>query len=207
MQKVRSPCGSADLRGTPAEPGGAQWRSALRERFASASSLSWSMWAWATMTSMVENMCGLLVGSYLMVCPCLTRPGFARRFSYVERANAGGVGATLRVQTRKAPGELGSCVRRLMVAYRPKRVGFGLVGFVPGSAVVEVGPVNCGSPPVDLGLCLGAVAGLVELVNDLLVGERGFKDVCWGGRELGVQVAPPQHGLDLVIKTHATVGS
>ena len=92
-------------------------------------------------------------------------------------------------------------------AYRPKRVGFGLVGFVPGSAVVEVGPVNCGSPPVDLGLCLGAVAGLVELVNDLLVGERGFKDVCWGGRELGVQVAPPQHGLDLVIKTHATVGS
>ena len=34
-----------------------------------------------------------------------------------------------------------------------------------------------------------------------------FKDVCWGGRELGVQVAPPQHGLDLVIKTHATVGS
>ena len=52
-------------------------------------------------------------------------------------------------------------------AYRPKRVGFGLVGFVPGSAVVEVGPVNCGSPPVDLGLCLGAVAGLVELVNDL----------------------------------------
>ena len=32
---------------------------------------------------------GLLVGSYLMVCPCLTRPGFARRFSYVERANAG----------------------------------------------------------------------------------------------------------------------
>lgn len=89
-------------------------------------------------------------------------------------------------------------------AYRPKRVGFGLVGFVPGSAVVEVGPVNCGSPPVDLGLCLGAVAGLVELVNDLLVGDRGFKDVCWGGRELGVQVAPPQHGLDLVIKTHAT---
>ena len=73
------------------------------------------MCAWATMTSMVENMCGLLVGSYLMVCPCLTRPGFARRFSYVERANAGGVGATLRVQTRKAPGELGSCVRRLMV--------------------------------------------------------------------------------------------
>ena len=89
-------------------------------------------------------------------------------------------------------------------AYRSKRVGFGLVGFVPGSAVVEVGPVNCGSPPVDLGLCLGAVAGLVELVNDLLVGDRGFKDVCWGGRELGVQVAPPQHGLDLVIKAHAT---
>lgn len=75
---------------------------------------------------------------------------------------------------------------------------------MPGSAVVEVGLVNCGSPPVDLGLCLGAVAGLVELVNDLLVGDRGFKDVYWGGGELGVQVAPPQHGLDLVIKTHAT---
>ena len=53
---------------------------------------------------------------------------------------------------------------------------------MPGSAVVEVGPVNCGSPPVDLGLCLGAVAGLVELVNDLLVGERGFK----GSSELSV---------------------
>lgn len=127
MQKVRSPCGSADLRGTPAEPGGAQWRSALRERFASASSLSWSMWAWATMTSMVENMCGLLVGSYLMVCPCLTRPGFARRFSYVERANAGGVGATLRVQTRKAPGELGSCVRRLMVIVYPLKFEYSTV--------------------------------------------------------------------------------
>ena len=70
--------------------------------------------------------------------------------------------------------------------------------------MVEVGPVNCGSPPVDLGLylglCLGAVAGLVELVNDLLVGDRGFKDVCWGGRELGVQVVPPQHGLDWCLR-------
>ena len=45
----------------------AQWRSALRERLASASSLSWSMWAWATMTSMVENMSDLLVGSYSWV--------------------------------------------------------------------------------------------------------------------------------------------
>ena len=76
----------------------------------------------ATMTSMVENMCGLLVRSYLMVCPCLTRPGFARRFSYVVRANAGGVGATLRVQTRKAPGELGSCVRRSMVIVIPRNL-------------------------------------------------------------------------------------
>lgn len=85
------------------------------------------MCAWATMTSMVENMCGLLVGSYLMVCPCLTRPGFARRFSYVERANAGGVGATLRVQTRKAPGELGSCVRRLMVIVYPSKFEYSTV--------------------------------------------------------------------------------
>ena len=85
------------------------------------------MCAWATMTSMVENMCGLLVGSYLMVCPCLTRPGFARRFSYVERANAGGVGATLRVQTRKAPGELGSCVRRMMVTVYPSKFEYSTV--------------------------------------------------------------------------------
>ncbi len=40
IQKVRSPCGSADLRGTPAEPEFAQWRSAFTRCLASASSLS-----------------------------------------------------------------------------------------------------------------------------------------------------------------------
>ena len=40
MQKVRSPCGSADLRGTPAWPEFAQWRSAFTRCLASASSLS-----------------------------------------------------------------------------------------------------------------------------------------------------------------------
>ena len=50
----------------------------MRERFASASSLSWSMWAWATMTSMVENMSELLVGSYCVLIPCLTRPRITR---------------------------------------------------------------------------------------------------------------------------------
>ena len=100
MQKVRSPCGSADLRGTPAEPGVAQWRSALRERFASASSLSWSMWAWATMTSMVENIAGSS-WDRVFVCSCLARPGIARRVSREEYANAGGVGATLRVKQEK----------------------------------------------------------------------------------------------------------
>ena len=40
MQKVRSPCGSADLRGTPAWPEFAQWRSAFTRRLVSASSLS-----------------------------------------------------------------------------------------------------------------------------------------------------------------------
>ena len=40
MQKVRSPCGSADLRGTPVWPEFAQWRSAFTRRLASASSLS-----------------------------------------------------------------------------------------------------------------------------------------------------------------------
>ena len=40
MQKVRSPCGSADLRGIPAVPEFAQWRSAFTRRLASASSLS-----------------------------------------------------------------------------------------------------------------------------------------------------------------------
>ena len=40
MQKVRSPCGSADLRGTPLVPEFAQWRSAFTRCLASASSLS-----------------------------------------------------------------------------------------------------------------------------------------------------------------------
>ena len=40
MQKVRSPCGSADLRGTPAWPEFAQWRSAFTRCLVSASSLS-----------------------------------------------------------------------------------------------------------------------------------------------------------------------
>ena len=40
IQKVRSPCGSADLRGTPAWPEFAQWRSAFTRCLASASSLS-----------------------------------------------------------------------------------------------------------------------------------------------------------------------
>ena len=40
MQKVRSPSGSADLRGTPAKPEFAQWRSAFTMCLASASSLS-----------------------------------------------------------------------------------------------------------------------------------------------------------------------
>ena len=40
MQKVRSPCGSADLRGTPAVPEFAQWRSAFTRCLVSASSLS-----------------------------------------------------------------------------------------------------------------------------------------------------------------------
>ena len=101
MQKVRSPCGSADLRGTPAEPGVAQWRSALRERLVSASSLSWSMWAWATMTSMVENMSDLLVGSYSWVVSLFDEAGDRPAVSYVERANAGGVGATLRFKQEK----------------------------------------------------------------------------------------------------------
>ena len=36
------------------------------------------MWAWATMTSMVENMSELLVGSYCVLIPCLTRPRITR---------------------------------------------------------------------------------------------------------------------------------
>ena len=40
IQKVRSPCGSADLRGTPVVPELAQWRSAFTRCLASVSSLS-----------------------------------------------------------------------------------------------------------------------------------------------------------------------
>ena len=36
------------------------------------------MWAWATMTSMVENMSELLVGLYCVLIPCLTRPRITR---------------------------------------------------------------------------------------------------------------------------------
>ena len=80
----------------------AQWRSALRERLASASSLSWSMWAWATMTSMVENMSDSSWDRIRGLYPCLTRPGIARRISNVERAVADRVGATLRVSNKKS---------------------------------------------------------------------------------------------------------
>lgn len=62
---------------------GAQWRSALRERLASASSLSWSMCAWATMTSIVENMSDLLVGSYSWVVSLFDEAG--DRPAYLER--------------------------------------------------------------------------------------------------------------------------
>ena len=114
MQKVRSPCGSADLRGTPGGPGVAQWRSALRERFASASSLSWSMWAWATMTSMVENIAGSswdrVFNRVFLLGEAGDRPaGLARgacQRGWRRRDPA--------CQTRKAPDELGGCVRRLM---------------------------------------------------------------------------------------------
>ena len=40
-----------------------------------------------------------------------------------------------------------------------QNVLLGLVGFVPGSVVVEVGPVDCGAPAFDFVLGLGAVAG------------------------------------------------
>ncbi|MEZ7678445.1 hypothetical protein O3645_03135 [Pauljensenia sp. 27098_8_107] len=43
----------------------------------------------------------LLVGSYVVLIPCLTRPGITRRISFVECANAGGVGATLRFKQEK----------------------------------------------------------------------------------------------------------
>ena len=59
------------------------------------------MWAWATMMSMVENMSELLVGSYVVLIPCLTRPGITRWISFVECANAGSVGATLRFKQEK----------------------------------------------------------------------------------------------------------
>ena len=80
----------------------AQWRSALRERLASASSLSSSMWAWATMTSMVENMSDSSWDRIRGLYPCLTRPGIARRISNVECAAADRVGATLRVPNKKS---------------------------------------------------------------------------------------------------------
>lgn len=40
------------------------------------------MWAWATMTSMVENMSELLVGSYCVLIPCLTRPRITRSVTW-----------------------------------------------------------------------------------------------------------------------------
>ena len=43
----------------------------------------------------------LLLGLYRGLYPCLTRPGITRWVSYVECANAGCVGATLRVSNKK----------------------------------------------------------------------------------------------------------
>ena len=44
----------------------------------------------------------LLLGLYRGLYPCLTRPGITRRASYTECANAGCVGATLRVSNKKS---------------------------------------------------------------------------------------------------------
>lgn len=73
--KSPQPKGSADLRRIPAWPKFAQWRSALRKRFASASSLSWSMWAWATMTSMVEEHEWVPRGIVLVIVSLLDEAG------------------------------------------------------------------------------------------------------------------------------------
>lgn len=43
----------------------------------------------------------LLLGLYRGLYPCLTRPGITRRISFVECANAGSVGATLRFKQEK----------------------------------------------------------------------------------------------------------
>ena len=101
MQKVRSPCGSADLRGTPAAPEFDQWRSAFTMCLVSASSLSWSMWAWATMTSMVENIADSswdrVFNRVFLLGEVGDRPaGLAR-----GACQRGCVGATLRVKQEK----------------------------------------------------------------------------------------------------------
>ena len=77
------------------------------------------MWAWATMTSMVENMSELLVGSYCVLIPCLTRPRITR--SVTRSVPTRVASARPCVSNRKAPDQLGSFVRRLMVIAYPSQ--------------------------------------------------------------------------------------
>ena len=59
------------------------------------------MWAWATMTSMVENIAGSSWDRVFNRVFLLGEAGDRPAVSYVECANAGGVGATLRFKQEK----------------------------------------------------------------------------------------------------------
>ena len=76
---------------------------------------------------------------------------------------------------------------------------WGLVGLMPGSVVVEVGPVHACSPPVDGVLCLGSVVGAGKELSDLGIGDRRGEQLGGGGWELGAPIQPPQDRFDLVI--------
>ena len=74
---------------------------------------------------------------------------------------------------------------------------------MPGCVVVEVCPVDAGAPTVDGVLGLGAVVGGGKELSDLGVRDRGRQEAGGTGWELGMAIAPPQDGFDLVVERHA----
>ena len=76
---------------------------------------------------------------------------------------------------------------------------WGLVGLVPGSCVVEVGPIHAGSPLVDGVLGVGSMLGVGKELSDLGIGDRCREQLSGSGWELGVPIQPPQDRFDLVI--------
>ena len=89
--------------------------------------------------------------------------------------NAGGVGAILRVQTRKAPGELGSCVRRLMVIVYPSKFEYSTVRTVSCIAA------ETQQPQRKVAVCTDFTTSQISAHNSRCGGCRALWEYMWAG--------------------------